>query len=205
MVHYLTEGFSRREINQAVQIQIVEINKGFLSSLGEKALGLIFEHVAASPWGVMILAIDNVSSNVVGYVLGTSNSGKLYSNFLLKKFHLALIYFLPRLLSFRRMKKAIETLLYPARKPVADLPLAELLDLAVIGSYQGKGVAQELFLHLIEEFQKKGIKSFKIPTSASLTRAHHFYEKMGAEKVYSFELHRGESTVLYVYRGLGIS
>jgi GNAT superfamily N-acetyltransferase len=199
-VRYVTEGFSQHEIKQAVQIQIVEINQGFLSSLGEKALGLIFEHVSASPWGIMVLAIDDNSDKVIGYVLGTLSSGKLYFDFIIKRLPYALVYFLPRLLSLNRIKKAIETLLYPSKKQAINLPSAELLDLAVNGLYHGKGVAKGLFLKLNSEFQRRGIDSFRIPTSASLIRAHRFYEKMGATKVGAFELHQGELTIVYVYR-----
>ena len=198
MLRYATSGFSKEDIKQAVNIQIREINQGFLSSLGEKPLGLIFDHIAESSWGVMVLAMDETSGRVVGYVLGTLNSGRLYRDFFAKKLPAALICFLPRLLSFRRMKKAIETLFYPAKKQ-PELPDAELLDLAVDSAYHGTGAAGELFYNLADEFNKKGITSFKIPTAESLTRAHRFYEKMGAEIAGSFQLHPGEETIVYVY------
>lgn len=199
MICCAISGFSKEDIKQAVNIQIREINQGFLSSLGEKPLGLIFDHIAESRWGIMVLAKDETSGRVVGYVLGTLNSGRLYRDFFARKLPAALFYFLPRLLSFRRMKKAIETLFYPAKKQPELLPAAELLDLAVDSAYQGTGAAGELFSNLADEFNKKGITSFKIPTAESLTRAHRFYEKMGAEKAGSFQLHPGEETVVYVY------
>jgi GNAT superfamily N-acetyltransferase len=199
MVRYLINGFSRSEINQAVRIQIEEISQGFLSSLGEKALGLIFEHVAESRWGIMVLAVDEATGKVIGYVLGTLRAGKLYRDFLLKKLPAALFCFLPRMLSFRRIVKAVETFLYPQKKHSEKLPQAELLDLAVTGAYHGEGVAQGLFRSFEKECRSRGVKAFKIPTGESLKRAHRFYEKMGAVKAGAFELHRGEWTVVYVY------
>jgi GNAT superfamily N-acetyltransferase len=199
MVHYHTNNFSGHEINQSVHIQIAEINQGFLSSLGEKALGLIFQHVAESRWGIAVFAVDDITQQVVGYVLGTLNSGKLYRDFILKKLPVALFFFLPRMLSIKRMVKALETILYPRQNNSKNLPQAELLDLAVLAEYHGKGVAQGLFRRFETECCKLGVDSFRIPTGELLKRAHRFYEKMGAKKAGAFELHRGELTVVYVY------
>ncbi|HRR07039.1 MAG TPA: GNAT family N-acetyltransferase [Victivallales bacterium] len=199
MIKYVTNNFQADSIIQAVNIQLKEIEKGFLSTLGENALKLIFKHIAFNRWGIMVLAKDSSSDKVIGYILGTTSSFQLYRDFLIKKFPLIIVHFLPSLLSFRRIKKAIETLRYPVKKLPDNLPTAELLDLAVDSTYHGKGVAHGLFLRLCDEFRKRGINSFKIPTGASLTRAHRFYEKMGATKVCDFELHSGEKTIIYVY------
>ena len=198
MIQCLTSGFSASDIDQAVQIQLKEIDQGFLSSLGDKPLRLIFHHIVDSRYGIMVLAKDNASNRVVGYALGTLSSGKLYKDFIFKKLPYALIYFLPKLLSFHRMKKALETLIYPAKQQ-SNLPNAELLDLAVDSTHQGKGVAEDLFRHLEKEFNKRDISTFQIPTGASLKGAHKFYEKMGAQKSSSFQLHSGEETLIYVY------
>lgn len=199
MVRISTNEFSKAEIYQAVRIQIQEISQGFLSSLGDKALGLIFQHIANSRWGIVVLAISENENQVLGYVLGTFNSAKLYREFLPEHFFSALMHFLPKMLSFDRIKKATETLLYPAKKQDIHLPKTELLDLAVTKEFQGKGLAQELFKKFVEECKSHKIDSFKITTGASLKQAHRFYEKMGAVKCGSFELHRGDLTYIYKY------
>jgi len=194
-----TKGFTKEEIRQAARIQIEELNEGFLSSFGEKALTVIFSHIAQSTWGVLVIAVDSELRNVVGYVFGTLNTGSLYKEFLLKKTPAAIFYFLPKMLSVRRIIKAFETLIYPSKSPAPDLPDAELLDLAVKSQYHGTCVAQRLFEAFIAEFSNRGIDSFKIPTSASLPQAHRFYEKVGAKKVASVEVHEGEITYIYQY------
>jgi GNAT superfamily N-acetyltransferase len=199
-MYYLTKGFSRIEINQAVQIQLNEISQGFLSSIGEKGLGLIFRYVAESRWCIMVLAIDEVTEKVIGYVIGTISSDKLYRDFLVKKLPAALFYFLPRMLSWQRLVKAFETIRYPWLANTASLPQAELLDMAVSSAYHSRGVAQGLFRNFEKECRNQGVNAFKIPTGEFLKRAHRFYEKMGAVKAGAFELHRGGLTFVYLYR-----
>jgi len=200
MVKYKTNGFSRNDIIQAVQIQLTEINQSFLSSLGEKALAMIFEHVTSSKWGIMVLAVDEAKKEVVGYVLGAIETNKLYRDFVLRTFPKALFLVLPKIFSFKRIVKAFETISYPHKNQAMHLPSGELLDFAVAASYQGKGLAQGLFRVFATECRKHGLNDFKIPTGSSLKRAHRFYEKMGAVRVCELELHRGEVTIVYVCR-----
>lgn len=201
MIEYKTHDFSISELRQAAQIQIQELPEGFLSSLGEKPLALIFRHVAESQFGLMVLAVDNETNCVVGYVFGAIHTGKLYKDFLMKRTLVALRYFLPKLLSWTRIKKAFETLLYPAKKGTVQnsFPKSELLDLAVTHTYHGTGVAQYLFTAFVDLCKSKGIRSFVIPTTEGLDRAHRFYEKMGAKRVGVVEVHDGQNTYIYQY------
>ncbi len=199
MIAYRSSGLSSTELRQAAQIQIEELPGGFLSSLGIQALTLIFEHAAISEYGILVVAVDR--EQVVGYVMGATDVNRFYMDFLRRRTVQALLHFLPKLISLQRLKKALETLMYPARRGQASTASirAELLDLAVARTYQGKGVAQELFRHLVHEFARRGIGAFQIPTSKGLHRAHRFYEKMGARRVGVLEVHQGEETYIYQY------
>ena len=200
-IEYKISEFTYDEIHQSVRIQIQELAQGFLSSLGEKPLELIFAHVASSRWGILIVAVESEQSQVVGYVFGATDTGQLYKEFLLKRTPAAVIYFLPKLLSWQRIKKAFETLLYPTRKrpEQMQLPKPELLDLAVTQAYQGTGVAQELFRQFVNQCRSRGVTAFQIPTTEGLDRAHRFYEKMGSRKVSTIEVHQGQQTYIYLY------
>lgn len=195
-------GFTDGEVRQAVRIQIRELNQGFLSSLGEDPLALIFHHAGTSEYGVLVLAVDSRDGSVVGYVLGSTDTARFYQDFLRHHTFAAVRSFLPRLLSWRRMLKAFETLLYPTRRhrQGPSLGTAELLDLAVDDGHQGTGVAQALFAAFVEECRLGAVDQFTIPTAASLERAHRFYERMGATRVTSVEVHDGELSYVYTYR-----
>ena len=201
MIEYKTSGFTQEEIRQAVRIQIQEIPKGFLSSLGEKPLTLIFSHIASSRFGIMVIAKEADHGRVIGYVFGATNTRQLYKDFLVKRTFQAVFYFLPKLLSWERIKKAFETLLYPVQKRGQNTKDcdAELLDLAVIQAYQGKGIAQRLFEGFTSQCRARNIGCFEIPTSEGLARAHRFYEKVGAYRVGSLVVHGDQQTYIYRY------
>lgn len=200
IVDYKTTGFTADEIRQAALLQIRELNQGFLSSLGEAPVTLIFAHAAASQWGLLAMAKDG--EKVIGYVLGATDTGQFYKDFLIRRFFSAAYYFLPKMLSWERIRKAVETLLYPSKRESGqiELPPSELLDLAVDCIYHGSGVAQELFEEFVGLCRSRGVTVFQIPTTEGLDRAHRFYEKMGARKVASIEVHKGQQTHVYQYK-----
>jgi len=200
---YKTDSLTSEEIKAAVRIQLQELNEGFLSSLGEKPLTLIFSFAASNPSGVLVLAKNSETDKVIGYVLGSTNTRRFYKEFLVKRFVPAVVYFLPRMLSLAKIKKGFETLLYPMRKKEENTQEkkcdAELLDLAVTKDYHGKGIAPRLFEMLVQQFHQKGAQCFDIPTTEGLERAHHFYEKMGAQRVGVVYVHGQQKTFIYQY------
>lgn len=190
------------QIREAARIQMTELRSGFLSSLGEDALCLIFNSFSKNDAGILLIASDANDDSVVGYALAACDTKAAYRQFLATDSFAALRVFVPKLLSAARLRRALETLAYPFRRResvVVDLPRAELLDIAVAGGFQGHGVGMLLFEALVEEFRAVGINQFAIPTSASLTAAHHFYEARGAVKIRETEVHAGESTYIYVF------
>ena len=171
-------------------------------------MALIFTHVASSRFGILVLAKGSGHDRVIGYVFGATNTGQLYKDFLVKRTFRAILYFLPKLLSWERIKKAFETLFYPTQKGQQDRRDdcdAELLDLAVSQAYQGKGVAQRLFDNFVSQCSEYGIDCFDIPTAESLGRAHRFYEKVGAQRVGSLVVHGDQQTYVYRYNVQGVS
>lgn len=193
--------FTREDLRQVVGIHRREIDQGFLSSLGDAALNIVYSLLAESSSGVLIVATDASSGRIGGFICGTTQINTLYRDFLMKKTLSALIYLVPKLLTPSRIVKAFETLTYPARKQSTsiELPKSELLVFAVEEAYRGTGLSQQLFQSFVDEMRAKGVQQFKIGTGASLIRAHRFYEKMGARQVATIEVHRGQASYVYLY------
>lgn len=198
-IEICTDNFTVQDLLQIVKIHRSEINQGFLSSLGDRAIHLIFSFAPASKAGILLIAKDINSGTVCGFALGASNTAAFYQEFLTKRFLIAAIYLIPKLLSFEKIRKIIETLIYPTNSDLQELPQSELLDIAVVAKYQGTGVAQQLFYTFCQMLQAQEIKSFRIGTGKSLVKAQRFYEKLGAQKVASTEIHKGEESVFYIY------
>jgi len=188
------------DIEQAGHIHQQEISQGFLSSLGEKALLSIFSLAAEKRTGILLIARDAIQGNVCGFLLGTIDTGKFYKDFLFKKSFFVFINLLPKLLSLSKIRKIVETLVYPSKNELNDLPKAELLDIAISKEYQGRGLAQILFKEFSACLNEFGIDEFKITTGESLKQAQRFYEKLGAIKIGTIEVHKGQKTFVYCYK-----
>lgn len=186
-------------LKNVVRIHRTEISQGFLSSLGDNALLLLFSHASESQFGRLLIAKDNESGKIIGFLLGTIDTGAFYKDFLFKKFLKAVFTLAPKLLSFEKVRKIFETLFYPTKEELKTLPKPELLDIAVCKEYQGTGVAQLLFQKFSENLHAIGIDRFKITTGESLATAQRFYQKLGAENAGEIEVHKGQKTIVYIY------
>ena len=187
-------------LENVIRIHRIEISQGFLSSLGDKALALLFSHASESRFGRLLVAKNASSGQIVGFLLGTVDTGAFYKDFLCKKFLKAVFVLAPKMLSFKKIRKVFETLFYPTKEELKILPKPELLDIAVLKEYQGTGVAQLLFQEFAKNLYTIGIDRFKITTGEGLVVAQRFYEKLGAEKVGEIEVHKGQKTFVYIYR-----
>ena len=191
--------FNQEDISQIVAIHRKEIGQGFLSSLGDKALQLIFSLAAESKSGVLLAAKDAEQGQACGFVLGTVDTRAFYRDFLFTKSLSAVISLAPKLFSFEKLRKVFETLLYPSKSEIQEMPKAELMDIAVLRNYQGTGLAQLLFYKFSEVLRESGVETFRITTGESLVRAQRFYERLGAKEVASIQIHQGQETLVYIY------
>jgi ribosomal protein S18 acetylase RimI-like enzyme len=192
--------FTEEDIRQVISIHRREIAQGFLSSLNDQALGLLYSHISDSEVGALIAAKDKATGRACGFVCGTSDMAMFYRDFLLKKSWRAAIYLAPQLLSPSRLWRILEVLLYPAKKQKTKMPSAELLVIAVDEQYQGSGVAASLFRELVEALRDQDVQDFKIVVGENLIRAQRFYEKQGAHKVTSTQVHKGQNSLVYIYK-----
>jgi GNAT superfamily N-acetyltransferase len=134
----------------------------------------------------------------VGYIAGCRDTSALYREFLRRRWPSAAAVLLPRLLSPGRLKKAFETLRYPAAAP-AGLPKAEVLNIVVEPGWRGRGIAERLLARLMEWFEEQGETAVKAVSGDQLTSAHRFYEKSGAHLQGHTSVHHGVGSRVYVY------
>lgn len=180
-----------------------EVSEGFLSSLGEPVLRMLYKHVASSRHCGLFVAYEGTAEGrPLGYICGTVDTAALYREFMAQRWWAAAPTLVPKLMSPRRILRALETLRYPSRNPV-DLPRAEIINFVVLPAARGAGVATALFESLMRWFEAEGSTAVRMVTGEHQSRAHGFYEKAGAELRGRTSIHRGSSSRIYVY-SLGI-
>jgi len=183
---------------QVARLHIDTIGHGFLSSLGEEFLSLVYRAIDDDKKNSFLI-LEWEGGKVIGFTSGTSNSKAMYSQLFR---HLpSLIWSLrTSLISPSKIAGMFSTARYlrgGGPKP-ANIPSAELLSISVDTSHRGKGVADRLYHSLELEFAARGIQSFKIIVGQELLPAHKFYKRMGASEVGQFQLHRGASSLVFV-------
>lgn len=171
------------------------INQGFLPTLGERFLALLYEAIDADPNSALF--VEQSYGKVVGFVTGGRGMGSIYRQMLKRWPRLALA-LLPVLFQPAKLKRVLEIVLFSRKqKLVPDCPRAELFSIAVADSVRGQGVAQRLYAKLAEWFRQDGEAAFCIVVGEQLAPAHRFYQRMGARPIAQINVHEGQASTLY--------
>lgn len=186
------------DVKKIAEFHKTYIEKGFISSLGERFLTVLYQSMNNSKYSFCLVYKED--DRFKGFVSGSVNIKKFYLEFILNHFLKIVIILFPKLLSIKFLIKILETLMYPTKKTNYKLPDAELLSIVVEQEFQGTGVSELLFLSLINEFKKRGINEFKVVVGDNLERAKRFYEKMGGVLASKIEVHKGEVSSVYVFK-----
>lgn len=190
--------FTEEQIAAVARMHVAEVPGGFLSTLGEPVLRLLYRHVAGSRHGVLLLAQCVETGRVLGYVCGATDTSALFASFVRRRWASAVPLLLPRLIRPARARRMLETLAYPGSAD-AGLPRAEIMNFVVLPSMRGRGVASVLFEHLMGWFAARGVPAVKIVTGEDQERAHGFYEKSGAALRGRTSVHKGQQSRIYTY------
>lgn len=191
----VNECIDKSDIRKVAELHREYLDSGFLSSLGEDFLSLLYETIRESSHGNLIIYKEK--NNIKGFVSGTTDISKLYIDFFKKNLIKGIIRILPYLLSLKIIKKFFETLFYPVKK-IKKTSRAELLSIVVDKKCRGKGISERLYGELVEEFKKRDVKDFKIIVGADLVSSIKFYDKMGAIRINDLEVHKGEKSWIYI-------
>lgn len=189
----------RDRYRQVAGLHVRCLDQGFLASLGEGFLALMYEAIDRADGTVLLT--EERDGVVVGFITGGEGMGPIYRRMLRSPMRLGLA-LAPALLSVTRLRRIIEIMRYSGGGgglPL-DMPDAELLSLAVAPEWRGKGVAEALYQRLFEDFRARSVGAFRIIVGEALAPAHRFYRRMGAERAGEVEVHEGEGSTVYVHR-----
>ena len=144
----------------------------------------------------LIIAEDN--NSIMGFVSGCTNFNKFYKEFIRKYSFKVSFILLRKIFSPDIIVKILETMKYSGQEK-KDLPQAELLSIAVLSEFQGKGVSQQLLDGFLIEMKKRNIEKFKVIVGENLDRAIRFYEKNDFKFHSKSFVHKNMPSRIYIY------
>jgi ribosomal protein S18 acetylase RimI-like enzyme len=170
---------------QAALLHMAEIHHGALPLLGARVLARLYRELARAPGCGVWAARDE--RGVRAFVAGCVDLRFGYRA-VFRRAGLALgVRALPRLLSWRLLRRMPTLILYPFRRGgAADPPAegAELLAIAVASAYQGRGLGRTLVSRLEDFFRAQGnVVAYRVATNAADPASNAFYRRLDFEVV----------------------
>lgn len=163
------------------------IHGGVLPLLGKDFLICLYREIAKSKWGSMHTAEQN--GRVIGFIAGTADVWHCALGFTLFGYLRLTSILALRIWHPQIMRKVIDSLAYPFRKPSIPGPnlapqskhRAELLAIAVSPAAQGTGVGRAL-VRKFEETLRGTTASYFVATNASEGPSNAFYDALGFQR-----------------------
>ncbi|WP_415908471.1 GNAT family N-acetyltransferase [Oleiharenicola sp. Vm1] len=187
-----------RDYRDLARLHAGEIREGFLTSLGLPVLEKLYRSIHRSPHAFILVAREG--DTTVGFLCASTDTRKVYRRVIFTAWPHLLPALLRRLLSWSTVQRCWETLRYPNRTPpVPDLPGAEILNFCVTAERQGGGVGRALFAAMEQAYRERGVRRIRIVTGARQLSAIRFYEKIGARRVATIEVHATVESCLFVH------
>jgi ribosomal protein S18 acetylase RimI-like enzyme len=168
-----------------------QISQGFLSVLGPAFLARLYRRITLDPGSFLIMGESE--GKTVGFIAGSTDVGGLYRSFLVHDGAVAALRSCRHLVA--QWRRVIETLRHGSGGAGTGRG-AELLAVAVDGSWQGKGAGRSLVAACLAEVSARGGDAAHVVVGAENAVAVALYRRAGFEDVERFELHSGTESLL---------
>lgn len=173
-----------KHIPEIAKIHIQALKQDFLPSLGVDFLEVMYSGVFKKREAFGFVAQER--GIVVGFVVGTKNMDKFFKTALTANFlKLAYVMAIKLLNRPALIKKTLETFLYTKKEKG---PKPELVVIAVLDKWQGKGIGKKLVKYLETFFKKIKISKYKVTVYAD-RKAIKFYGRLNYSKLAEFNLY----------------
>ena len=188
---------SKKQIYQDVaSLHIASIPSGFLPTLGLKFLSLMYRCIDETASTILITKYND--DQLVGFVTGSVGKANLYRLMLSHPFGLVFA-LLPVLISIKKVRKIFSILSHSSGSVRANYPAPELLTICVNSAFRRRGIADELYVKLCNDFKSKSVNEFVIIVGKALD-ANRFYLKQGATVVGQLQVHAGSDSNVFIQR-----
>lgn len=193
----LDAGVSPLDLATLATLHREAITDGFLATLGDRFLCEIYKTVCTSEHATVF--VERREGQIVGFIAGSTSTRAVYREFVRMAGFSAAFAILPKLFSWRVLKRVVETALYPSKGASGVESEAEVLNFCVDADQRGRGVGQRLFAALVEDFNSRGLDRVRIVTGTDQKSAQRFYDSAGARLVGETQVHQGEDSLVYEY------
>jgi ribosomal protein S18 acetylase RimI-like enzyme len=168
----------------------------FLPSLGSGFMTCLYKALVTDKDAVTLVAENG--AGVVGFAAGGVSVRGFYRRFYRRHGLAATVRAVPSLVRPSVLRRALETARYPGDG--GELPVSELLSIAVDSSYRSSGVGSRLAGAFLDKMATKGVDELKVVVGADNQGANAFYERVGFSFDRTIAVHDGVASNVWVIR-----
>lgn len=208
----LIEDLRKNHISQVVDLHIEAFADSFLTQLSRDFLTILYEEFSRSGFGYVFLE----NGNVAGFLAGIFSSADIFYRDIIKNniFRLSILLLRSVIRNPILIKSILNrgTRLIFKKKPfyIESLPeydqlihsrdvVASALTMSVSQKYRGRGIASQLWTHLLHDLPKKGVEAIIASVQSDNTITNKFYKKRGFILIARIQRHYGNEELKWLF------
>ena len=207
---YVVTPLEARDLDAVARLHVAGFGDAFLATLGVPFLRHYYRTFLDYPGGCGLVARRGMDGVSAGFVCGTEDVARHYRMFLLRR----LLPALPALVTqavcepgivrgLLRRLRPLGAILgrrahSPPAAPVASLPSAQLMSMAVDPAHRGRGVGELLVQAFVDEMARRGVPRLALGVRERNAPARRLYERTGWRPVLMERAHDGSASWIYL-------
>jgi len=178
------------DIGRITELYYSNIKESFFSVFGKDFLRLVLEAMVTSEFTIGYVL--ELNSDVEGFIIGTTDTPKLFRNVLYKKWpKLLLNVFVVVLRKPAIFKHVLDSFNYSDKTHIEDTE-AELLFIAIESEYRNQDFGKMLINGALQEIKNRGIEKVKVSTLNSNEVVNKMLENFGVKLEKEFRFYEKE-------------
>ncbi len=196
---------SKRHAKDVAELHAMALPEGFLSTLGLRFLGDLYQLIQSSPCANVWVA-ELEDGRCIGFLSGTANVKACYSHVIRRGWARLAISALMQVRRLEVLRRIWETVMYPNHSSSSGSPdrsdaivPGELLSIAVSAEARGLGVGRKLVGALDVEMNRWEYRHshYRVVTDAADAKSNTFYQSLGFIYAHDF-MHHGNKMSCYL-------
>ena len=181
------------DIGRITELYYSNIKESFFSMFGKDFLRLVLEAMLTCEFTIGYVL--ELNRNVEGFIIGTTDTPKLFRNVLYKKWSKLLLNVFVVLRKPAIFKQVLDSFNYSDKTHIEDTE-AELLFIAIESGYRNKDFGKMLINRALQEIKNRGIEKVKVSTLNSNEVVNKMLENFGVKLEKEFKFY-GKKMKLY--------
>ncbi|MBI2596290.1 GNAT family N-acetyltransferase [Candidatus Daviesbacteria bacterium] len=171
----LTQNLNKSELSQITNLHYQVLKESFINNFGVNFLKIAYKNIVLNPKNIFFILRER--RKIFGFLVATEDDAQFNKSVIYTNFSKLILEILKSFIPHPLLSLKLIPWFFSSIRIKQDLP--ELKFIAINPLLQRRGWGSKLLIKLNNEFQKRGIRNYRVGTKSMNKNSNNFYKKSG--------------------------